>query len=74
MDMQQGSSSTNEIPFRRFLDKFGMTGGKLQLVNGIILITTFFGVRIIYGGYNVRKAMILHPTVQTKIVIGTTRA
>lgn len=28
-----------------------MTGGKIQLYNGIILITTFFSCRLVYGGY-----------------------
>ena len=56
--MYRGSESSrnnnNHVPFHRFLDKCGMTGGKLQLFNGLILITTFFGVRIVYGGFNVR--------------------
>lgn len=31
------------------LDKTGQTGSPLQLVNGLILIGTFAGARLIYG-------------------------
>jgi hypothetical protein len=34
----------------RFLDKTGRTGSTLQLVNGIALMSTFLGVRLVYGG------------------------
>ncbi|KAF8809091.1 hypothetical protein BYT27DRAFT_7188174 [Phlegmacium glaucopus] len=34
-----------------FLDKTGRTGGQLQLINAFFLVSTFFLVRIIYGGY-----------------------
>ncbi|KAJ7827474.1 DUF887-domain-containing protein [Mycena olivaceomarginata] len=33
------------------LDKLDLTGGALQLVNGVCLILTFFSVRLVYGGY-----------------------
>ncbi|KXN92267.1 hypothetical protein AN958_08720, partial [Leucoagaricus sp. SymC.cos] len=33
-----------------FLDKTGNTGSNFQLINGIFLLTSFFGVRLIYGG------------------------
>ncbi|KAF5373927.1 hypothetical protein D9758_000750 [Tetrapyrgos nigripes] len=33
-----------------FLDKTGRTGSPLQLINGVFLLLTFFGVRIVYGG------------------------
>lgn len=36
------------------LDKLGKTGSTLQYINGIILLSTFFGVRICYGWYMVR--------------------
>ena len=35
------------------LDKLGKTGSTLQYINGIILLSTFFGVRICYGWYMV---------------------
>ncbi|TGZ81761.1 DUF887-domain-containing protein [Ascodesmis nigricans] len=35
-----------------FCDKLGLTGGRLQLVNGICLITTFFCCRLIWGVYS----------------------
>ncbi len=31
------------------LDKTGQTGSPLQLVNGLILISTFAGARLVYG-------------------------
>jgi hypothetical protein len=30
-------------------DKLGWTGSKIQLVNGIVLLITFFGARIVFG-------------------------
>ncbi|KAJ3513877.1 hypothetical protein NLJ89_g2708 [Agrocybe chaxingu] len=33
-----------------FLDKTGRTGSRLQLINGIFLLASFFFVRIVYGG------------------------
>lgn len=33
-----------------FLDKTGRTGSTTQLLNGVFLISAFFGVRIVYGG------------------------
>ncbi|KAF2840204.1 DUF887-domain-containing protein [Patellaria atrata CBS 101060] len=35
-----------------FCDKLNLTGSKIQLYNGIILLTTFFFCRIIWGTYN----------------------
>ncbi|KAJ7582983.1 TLC domain-containing protein [Mycena floridula] len=43
-------ASTFFLNIHWFLDKTGRTGGNLQLVNGIILLVVFFGVRIVYGG------------------------
>ena len=35
----------------RFLDKTGYTGSRAQWVNGVILLSAFFSVRIVYGWY-----------------------
>ncbi|KAJ3390221.1 hypothetical protein HDU84_007791 [Entophlyctis sp. JEL0112] len=32
-------------------DKLGMTGGTLQLVNGVLLLIVFFGSRLVFGMY-----------------------
>lgn len=36
---------------RRWLDKIGMTGGYLQILNGVALLTTFFLVRGLWGWF-----------------------
>ena len=46
--------STPFLNIHWFLDKTGRTGSTFQLVNGILLLCTFFGVRIVYGWYTVR--------------------
>jgi TLC domain len=43
--------STPFLNVHWFLDKFGMTGSIAQLVNGILLITSFFCCRIVWGCY-----------------------
>ncbi|KAL8904261.1 MAG: hypothetical protein Q9207_003388 [Kuettlingeria erythrocarpa] len=43
--------STPFLNIHWWLDKAGMTGSKLQLVNGIALLTTFGGSRLIWGTY-----------------------
>ncbi|GJF00569.1 TLC domain-containing protein [Phanerochaete sordida] len=43
--------STPFLNIHWFLDKTGRTGSTLQLVNGILLLSTFFFVRIVYGWY-----------------------
>jgi len=43
--------STPFLNVHWFLDKFRMTGSKFQLINGLILIITFFTCRIIWGWY-----------------------
>ena len=43
--------STPFVNVHWFLDKVDMTGSTLQLVNGIILTTTFFLSRIVWGSY-----------------------
>ncbi|MBW0499644.1 hypothetical protein O181_039359 [Austropuccinia psidii MF-1] len=34
-----------------FFDKVGMTGSKLQIYNGIVLLASFFFSRLVYGNY-----------------------
>ncbi|KAF8590080.1 DUF887-domain-containing protein [Ramaria rubella] len=43
--------STPFLNIHWFLDKTNRTGGLLQLINGIMLLATFFLVRICYGGW-----------------------
>ncbi|RMZ68946.1 tlc domain-containing [Pyrenophora seminiperda CCB06] len=43
--------STPFLNIHWFCDKLGMTGSKLQLYNGIALLVTFFGCRIVWGTY-----------------------
>ncbi|CDO77932.1 hypothetical protein BN946_scf184679.g11 [Trametes cinnabarina] len=43
--------STIFLNIHRFLDKTGYTGSTAQWVNGVILLSTFFSVRIVYGWY-----------------------
>ena len=43
--------STPFLNVHWFCDKLGMTGSKLQLYNGIALLVTFFGCRIVWGTY-----------------------
>ncbi|KAF8891228.1 TLC domain-containing protein [Infundibulicybe gibba] len=54
-----------------FLDKTGHTGSTLQRVNGAILLVTFFGVRIVYGGwvsYDFLKTL-LDPAVRAEVTL-----
>ncbi|KAH7080455.1 TLC domain-containing protein [Paraphoma chrysanthemicola] len=44
--------STPFLNVHWFCDKLGMTGSKLQLYNGIALLFTFFGCRIVWGTYS----------------------
>lgn len=37
------------LNFHWFFDKLGMTGSRAQLYNGILLLGTFFGCRLIWG-------------------------
>jgi len=43
--------STFFLNIHWFLDKTNRTGSQLQLINGILLLLTFFSARIVYGGY-----------------------
>lgn len=36
------------------MDKTGRTGTRAQLINGVFLVSSFFFVRIVYGGWIVR--------------------
>lgn len=37
------------LNFHWFFDKLGMTGSRAQLYNGLVLIATFFGCRLVWG-------------------------
>lgn len=43
--------STPPLNFHWFMDKFGMTGSTPQLINGIFLLTSFGGSRLVWGTY-----------------------
>jgi hypothetical protein len=43
--------STPFLNVHWFLDKLGMTGSRTQLYNGIVLLATFFGCRLVWGVY-----------------------
>lgn len=43
--------STPFLNVHWMLDKLGMTGSNLQLYNGIALMSTFFGCRLVWGSY-----------------------
>src|SRR5712691_9665119 len=43
----------SDVPCR-MLDKTQQTGSPLQFVNGLILMSTFFGARLVYGPIMVR--------------------
>ena len=43
--------STPFLNFHWFMDKLGFTGSTYQLVNGIALITSFGGSRLVWGPY-----------------------
>jgi hypothetical protein len=43
--------STPFLNIHWFLDKLNMTGSALQLCNGLLLISTFFSCRLVYGTY-----------------------
>jgi len=44
-------TSTIFLNIHWFLDKAGKTGSTFQLVNGILLLVTFFAVRLVYGAF-----------------------
>ncbi|GAA5806910.1 hypothetical protein MFLAVUS_000258 [Mucor flavus] len=43
--------STIFLNFHWFMDKLGWTGSKIQLVNGVVLLLTFFFARIVFGTF-----------------------
>jgi hypothetical protein len=43
--------STPFLNIHWFFDKLNMTGSRVQLFNGIALLTTFFGCRVLWGNY-----------------------
>lgn len=43
--------STPFLNIHWFMDKLGMTGSNAQLINGITLIATFGGSRLVWGTY-----------------------
>lgn len=43
--------STPFLNLHWYFDKCNMTGGKAQLVNGVALLVTFFGTRLVWGTY-----------------------
>ncbi|GLB34737.1 putative TRAM, LAG1 and CLN8 homology domain [Lyophyllum shimeji] len=43
-------TSTFFLNIHWFLDKTGRTGSTAQLINGFFLLSSFFGVRLVYGG------------------------
>lgn len=43
--------STPFLNIHWMLDKFGMTGSNLQLYNGLTLMASFFGCRLVWGTY-----------------------
>ena len=43
--------STPFLNLHWYFDKCNMTGGKAQLVNGILLLATFSGSRLVWGTY-----------------------
>jgi hypothetical protein len=43
--------STPFLNIHWFLDKFDMTGSRAQLINGILLLASFGGSRLVWGSY-----------------------
>jgi hypothetical protein len=43
--------STPFLNIHWFFDKLNKTGSRVQLFNGIALLTTFFGCRVLWGNY-----------------------
>ncbi|KAF4122385.1 TLC domain [Geosmithia morbida] len=49
--------STPFLNIHWFMDKVNMTGSSAQLYNGIMLLSTFFTCRIVFGTYNSYRVM-----------------
>ncbi|KAF9651524.1 hypothetical protein BDM02DRAFT_3110650 [Thelephora ganbajun] len=43
--------STIFLNFHWYMDKIGLSGSRLQMINGILLLASFTALRIVYGGY-----------------------
>jgi len=43
--------STIFLNFHWYMDKSGFSGSRLQTINGVFLLASFFGLRIVYGSY-----------------------
>ena len=43
------------IAVSRYMDKSGFSGSRLQTINGVFLLISFIGLRIVFGGYIVRR-------------------
>jgi len=43
--------STIFLNFHWYMDKSGFSGSRLQTVNGVLLLASFTGLRIVFGGY-----------------------
>jgi len=43
--------STIFLNFHWYMDKSGFSGSRVQTVNGVLLLATFIGLRIVFGGY-----------------------
>ncbi|KAF2274680.1 DUF887-domain-containing protein [Westerdykella ornata] len=53
-----------------FCDKLNLTGGRFQLVNGIMLLLTFFSARLVYGTYqSVRVFSDIYQTIRHNSVL-----
>ena len=46
-------TSTIFLNIHWFCDKVGMTGSRLQMVNGVFLLGSFLGVRLLFGTYHI---------------------
>lgn len=66
--------STPFLNIHWFLDKMGKTGSAVQLYNGLVLISTFFSCRLVYGTYqsylvfkDVWSAVGVHPSLSYRM-------
>lgn len=54
------------IAVSRYMDKSGFSGSRLQTINGVFLLISFIGLRIVFGGYIVRRCSRSDSSRQTK--------
>jgi TLC domain len=57
-DLLLFESSTIFLNIHWFCDKLNLSGSNIQLLNGILLISTFFSVRICYGTFVIYQAIV----------------